>query len=153
MRIVTVLLLITGLVLSSARPAIAQPPTILTVSGSPAPMVIATVVPGVDPATVSNAATTYYIRVKVPSGTGTVTAQLDSPMPLGTTLSLTMTASIGATSLGAVSLNTTAQSIVTGIQKENGTTLAMTYVFAASAAAGVVPSQSRTVTLTLFTVP
>jgi hypothetical protein len=111
------------------------------------------VVPGVDPATVTDASTTYFIRVKVPSGTGTITAQINSAMPLGTTLSLTMTASTGATSLGPVNLNTTAQSVVTGIQKENGTTLGMTYVFSATAAAGVVPSQSRTVTLTLITVP
>ena len=82
-----------------------------------------------------------------------VTAQLNTPMPTGTTLTLTLTPSAGATSLGPVSLGTVAQSVVTNIQKENGTTLGVTYVFSATAAAGVVPSQSRTVTLTLVSVP
>ena len=74
-------------------------------------------------------------------------------MPLGTTLSMTLAPSIGATSVGPVNLTPVAQAVVTNIQKENGTAYAVTYVFSATAAAGVVPSQSRTVTLTLVALP
>ncbi len=64
-----------------------------------------------------------------------------------------MTPSSGATSLGPVTLSTISQAVVTNIKKENGSTLRVTYVFEATVAAGVVPSQSRSVTLTLVAVP
>ncbi len=153
MRIKTVLLLVASLMPSSVRLAAAQPPTILTVSGSPAPMTISAVLAGNQPTSVTDATTTYFVRVKNSAGTGTISAQLNTPMPTGTTLALTLTPSSGATSLGPVILGTIAQSAVTNILKENGTTLGVTYVFSATAAAGVVPSQSRTVTLTLVAIP
>jgi len=153
MRIASALLLAAGLMLSSVRSAIAQPSTMLSVNGTPASMIISSAVTGVGSMSVTDATTTYFVRVKNASGNGTISAQLSAPMPLGTTLSLTMTPSFGATSLGPVDLSTVSQAVVTNIQKENGSTLAMTYVFAATAAAGVVPTQSRTVTFTLVAVP
>ncbi len=116
-------------------------------------MTISAVVAGNQPTAVTDATTTYFVRVKKASGTGSISARLNANMPVGTSLSLTLTPSAGATSLGPVSLSTVGQAVVTGIQKENGSTLGITYVFSATPAAGVVPIQSRTVTLTLVAVP
>jgi hypothetical protein len=153
MGICNTLLLVASLMLSSVRLAAAQPATILTVSGSPAPMTISGALPGNQPTAVTDATTTYFVRVKNPSGTGAISARLDAPMPLGTTLKLTLTPSSGATSVGPVTLSTISQAVVTNIKKENGSNLRVTYVFEATAAAGVVPAQSRAVTLTLVALP
>jgi hypothetical protein len=153
MRISTQLLLVASLMLSSVRLASAQPAIILTVSGSPAPMTISAALPGNQPTAVTDATTTYFVRVKNPSGTGSIYAQLNAAMPFGTTLKLTLSPSSGATSLGPVTLSTISQAVVTNIQKENGSSLGVTYIFGATAAAGVVPAQSRAVTLTLIAVP
>jgi hypothetical protein len=82
--------------------------TALTVSGSPAPLVISTAPPGSQPAARSN---------------------------------------------NTISLDATARSVEINIAKDKGTTLGITYVFTATVAAGVVPSQTRTVTLTMSSYP
>ncbi|HET6230091.1 MAG TPA: hypothetical protein VFE05_08480 [Longimicrobiaceae bacterium] len=78
-----------------------------------------------------------------------ITAELDSDMPAGTTLSVTLAAPSGATSAGAVSLSTTAQDVVTGISTVNQSGLNAGYTLAATVAAGVVPAGSREVTYTV----
>jgi hypothetical protein len=50
-------------------------------------------------------------------------------------------------------LDMTSRDIVVNIAKENGSTLPITYVFSATVAAGVIPLQTRTVTLTLSAYP
>lgn len=127
--------------------------TALSVSGPPAPFVITTAVAGSEPAAITNSITTYFVKAKTAAGPQKITAALDSPMPPGTTLTIQLVPSAGATSLGAVSLDMTNRAVVINIAKENGSTLGITYVFSATVAAGVVPSQSRTVTLTLSTYP
>ena len=122
--------------------------TTLSVSGSPAPFTITTAVAGSQPIPITNSVTTYFIKAKHPGGAQKVSAQLDTPMPLGTTLTVQMVASPGATSLGAVSLDATARNIVINIDKENGSTYGITYVFTATVTAGVIPMQNRTVTFT-----
>ena len=93
------------------------------------------------------------MKVKKAAGPQRIAAQLDSPMPTGTTLTLTMGPPSGATSLGPVALDMSARDIVVNIARINGSTLPITYVFTATVAAGVLPSQTRTVTLTLSTYP
>ena len=127
--------------------------TALTVSGPPAPFIISTAVAGSDPTGLTDNITTYFIKDKKPAGTRRIFASLDSPMPPGTTLTIQLMPSAGATSLGAVSMDMTARNLVVGIYKDNGTTLGITYVFTATVAAGVVPSQSRNVTFTLLDGP
>jgi hypothetical protein len=68
-------------------------------------------------------------------------------MPAGTTMSITLAAPPGATSLGPIALSTVATDVVLDILEgtdQGG--LAITYTFAATAAAGVVPPQTRTIT-------
>jgi hypothetical protein len=48
-----------------------------------------------------------------------------------------------------VPLDATTQSVEVNIAKDKGTTLNITNVFSAAVAAGVVPSQTRTVTFTM----
>ena len=74
-------------------------------------------------------------------------------MPPGTTLTIQLVPSAGATSLGPVSMDMTDRNLVVGIYKDNGSTLGITYVFTATVSAGVVTSQSRNVTFTLSNYP
>ena len=127
--------------------------TALSVSGSPATFTISTATAGSQPAALSDNATTYFVKVKAAAGTKKITAQIDSPMPVGTTLTIQLVAPPGATSLGAVSLDATTRDVVVNIAKENGASFGITYAFTATVAAGVVPVQSRTVTLTLVNFP
>ena len=98
--------------------------------------------------------TTYNVKVGWRQGTKKIVAQIDTPMPAGTTLQLSMVPPAGATSPGLVTLTSTAaQSIVNNIANVGTTvTLGITYKFSATAAAGVV-SSSRKVTLTMVTGP
>ena len=125
----------------------------LTVTGSPGTFVVTTAVAGWEPLPVTNTATSYFVKVKNVAGAQRISAQLDAPMPAGTTLTLTMGASSGATSLGPVALDMSARDIVVNIAKENGSTLPITYVFTPTVAAGVITSVTRTVTLTLSPYP
>jgi hypothetical protein len=56
-------------------------------------------------------------------------------------------------SLGAVALDVTGRNLVTGIRKNMSVTQSITYQLSATAAAGVVPLSSRTVTLTIIQYP
>ena len=145
--------LCTVLLLSGWSQAARAQFTVLSVSGSPASFTISTAMAGLQPAGFPNAATTYFVKAKNPAGPQRITARLDSPMPAGTTLTISLVASPGATSLGAVSLDATARDVVVNIDKENGASYGITYTFTATVAAGVVPSQSRTVTLTMSSYP
>ncbi|MEP6999959.1 MAG: hypothetical protein ABI969_05745 [bacterium] len=154
MRRVSVTLCALVLLLAGWTKAAQAQFTILTVSGNPAPFNVSTAVAGSDPTTLSSSGLTYFLKSKHPAGPTQVTAQLDSPMPAGTTLTLTMNIpATQGTSVGPVALDATPRAILINVDKVNGNTYGMTYTFAATAAAGVVPSQTRTVTLTMSTQP
>ena len=142
-----------ALLLSGWAKAVQAQVTVLSVSGSPAPFTITTAVAGSQPTPITNSVTTYYIRARHPGGAQKISARLDAPMPLGTTLTIQMVASPGATSLGPVSLDASVRDIVINIDREPGTTYGITYVFTATIAAGVVPTQTRTVTFTELAYP
>lgn len=150
-RIASILLLVSGLLPLGSRPATAQG-TALTASAPPASMIIGTPVAGSQPSAVI-ASATYFVKVKNVAGVKKITASLDANMPIGTSLTIDLAPSAGATSLGAVSLSVTTQDVVVNIARENGSTLGITYTFTATVAAGVLPSQTRTVTLTLLNYP
>jgi len=123
----------------------------LTVSGSPALMHVQTAAAGSTPVSVSNSTTTYHIT-KPPSGHYAITANINSAMPAGTTLTATLAVGAGATSDGAVALSTISQNVVTNVSKaQNGRTI--TYQFSATLAAGVIAVQARTVTFTVINTP
>jgi hypothetical protein len=130
-----------------ARDARAQ----LSVSGSPAQMTVSAAVAGSSPIGVSNASTTYSVSSSPSSGHFAITARINTAMPAGVTLTVRLAASKGV-SAGAVTLNTTSKNVVTGItQSMFGQSI--TYTLTATPAAGVVPVQTRQVTLTLISTP
>ena len=146
LRIVTLCTFV--LLLSGWAKAAQAQVTALSVSGSPAPFTITTAVAGAEPTPITNSVTTYYVKARHPGGAQRIAARLDAPMPPGTTLTIQMVASPGATSLGAVSLDATVRDLVINIDREPGTSYGITYVFTATVAAGVIPTQMRTVTFT-----
>ena len=78
-----------------------------------------------------------------------ITAQLDSDMPAGLTLTVNLGAPTGASSVGATSLSSASVDLVTGISKKAEGSLSVGYSLSATTAAGVVSSTSRTVTYTI----
>jgi len=78
-----------------------------------------------------------------------LTASINSAMPAGLTLTANLTAPTGGSSAGATSLGTVAADVVTGISQKAESGLNVTYELTAALSAGVVSSQSRTVTYTI----
>jgi hypothetical protein len=123
----------------------------VTVSGSPAQMTVNTAPVGSAPVAVTDASTSY--STTTPGGTTHgITAQLNTPMPIGVTLTVTLAVSGTAASPGPVALSTTPQNVVTGL-KQKINALPVTYTLGATLAAGVVPLQTRQVTFTYVTLP
>jgi hypothetical protein len=148
-RTAIVLLLVTGLLPLGSRPAAAQ--LTLTTIGTPANMIVTTAVAGSEPLPITVGGTTIKIVAKCGGLCfNHVTAQLNTLMPPNTTLSVALGAPPAPeTTAGPVILTTTPQSVVNNLKQENGATVSITYVFTATAAAGVLVSQTRIVTFTL----
>lgn len=133
--------------LAAAREARAQ----FFVSGSPAQMTVSAAIPGSAPAARTNASTTYSVTSRPTVGHFAITARINTAMPAGVTLKAALAASRGS-SLGAVTLGTVAQNVVTGITgRMFGQRI--TYTLSATPAAGVVAVQTRQVTFTLISTP
>ena len=117
----------------------------ISFSGSPS-LVINTATAGSAP-TSATAAATWAVTT---NQTGAkITASIGSVMPTGLTLQVNLGAPSGATSAGAQTLSTTAVDVVTSITKLAQSAISVNYSLAATAAAGVVSSTSRTVTYTI----
>lgn len=101
-------------------------------------------------APVVESSTSYTLKNK---GNTKLTAQLSAPMPSGVTLSATFGAPSGAASIPNVALDALARDVVTGINGNSNSTYTITYTLSATLNAGVVPIQSRTVTLTVVSAP
>lgn len=118
----------------------------IAVTGGAQSLTITTATAGSEPtaatATVSWAITTNQTNQKV-------TASLDAALPANVTLSASMAQPTGATSAGSQALGTVAVDLVTGISTLAQGGLGLTYTLAATAAAGVVASTTRTVTYTI----
>jgi hypothetical protein len=125
----------------------------LSVSNSPAALHILGAAGGAGglPAPAVNGATTYTVKVQNKS-VKKITVQLSSNMPAGVTLKVSLTPPTGSSSI-PVSLNTTVTDAVTNITTKQSQTLPISYTLNATLAAGVVGSQSRTVTFTLIDFP
>lgn len=117
----------------------------ISVSGSPS-MVINDATPG-SGLTSTTASGTYAITTNETNRK--VTAEIDTNMPSGVTLSVTLAAPNGGTSTGAVTLSTTPQDVVTGVSNVNQSGLSISYGLSATVAAGVVAAGNRTVTYTI----
>lgn len=142
-----------AVLLSSSAAAAAQSTLIITVNGNPTMPVVNTAAAGTNPVGVTNGSTTYTITVALKGNLKKkqikITGQLNQAMPAGTTLTVTLAAPAGGTSLGPVSLTTAPQDLVNGIASANALTQGISYQLSATAAAGVVALSSRTVTFSM----
>jgi len=146
-----ILLLTAVLPVGLGRTAAAQVTTI-SPSGNPAAMTISTAVAGLQPTGVSNSATTYSTANVKSSQPQKITARLSANMPAGVTLMVSLAVNASATSVGAVSLDVTARNVVINITA-NQTSQTITYQLSALVSAGVIASQTRTVTFTIANYP
>ena len=126
----------------------------LSIAGAPALMRVSSATAGAEPVAITaQAGGTYTITTGTPNRTYAITAQLNANMPTGSTLQATLQAPAGATSLGAVALDVTARTVVTGIARNVNFTGSISYNFVPTAAAGVIPLSSRQVTFTVIRFP
>jgi hypothetical protein len=114
--------------------------------GAPS-LTVSTAAAGAAPSSVTNATATWAVTT---NQTGAkITASIPAAMPPGLTLSSSLAAPAGAASAGFLPLGTVAVDLVTGITKIAQGLLVVTYKLDATAAAGVVTSNSRIVTYTI----
>lgn len=125
-----------------------QPVTKLGVSGNPGSLVISDAVAGVSTMSVQDNSSAYSLTTNLDNMK--IVASIDNPMPAGTRLMMNL-ASANGISAGLVDVSnaTLPVNVVTGIGRgaQSGQTIA--YVFSADAEVGGIPSQTRTITLTL----
>ena len=143
-RSTSLLLLLAGVSLVSARPAGAQ---LLPVG----PLTVSTAVAGSQPLPVIG--NSSYAATIVFFGQMRVVGSLNANMPPNTTLAVSLTAPSGGTSLGNVILDITARNLVIAATPVFFTNVSIQYTFTPTVVAGVVPLSSRTVTFTLLTYP
>ena len=125
----------------------------LSVSGNPGLLRVSTAIAGSEPLSVSNATSTYTVTTGNANRTYKITARLSVPMPADVTLTASLAAPPGATSLGPIALDATDRDVVLDIPRRTNATQGITYMLGATVAAGVVPTSSRTVTLTIVQQP
>ncbi|MBI1922902.1 hypothetical protein HYR99_01495 [Candidatus Poribacteria bacterium] len=119
----------------------------ISVSGNPGALTVSVATAGSEPTDATNSTTTYNITS---NGTGKkITGAINTAMPSGTSLKVSLAAPTGATSAGTVTLSITAANLVTGITQKAESSKTITYTLSATVSAGVVASASKTVTLTL----
>jgi hypothetical protein len=119
----------------------------LSVSSATVSLTVSAATAGSAPTAASDSSTSYAITTNESSRK--ITGALNTAMPTGVSLSASLAAPVGATSAGPVALTGTAQDLVTGISTLNESGKTITYNLSATSAAGVVPSASKTVTLTV----
>jgi hypothetical protein len=119
----------------------------LSVSSSSVSLAVNSATAGSAPNAATNSSTSYSITTNEVGRK--ITGALDTDMPTGVTLGLTLGAPTGASSTGKQALSGTAVDLVTGISTLNATGKSIAYELVATSAAGVVPSASKTVTLTI----
>lgn len=117
----------------------------IAVSGNPGALIINTATAGSEPASVTDATTSY--RFTTNQNNKKITGAINSNMPANTTLEINLTAATGWSSAGYQSLSTSAVDLATGGRRA-ASGLTITYRFSATVDAGEL-SDSRTVTLTL----
>ncbi|MDQ6717878.1 MAG: hypothetical protein M3Z17_05975 [Gemmatimonadota bacterium] len=129
------------------------PAQTLSVSGSPGPMTVSVATAGSQPLAVSDATTTYSASALTSLLAKKITGQVNTNLPPGVTLTISLVAPSGASSSNAVTLDTTPRDLVVNITNAVPQSKAVTYTLSATVAAGTISSTSRTVTLTLVSYP
>ena len=121
----------------------------LAISGNPAAMTVNAATAGSEPDAVTDTSTSFAITTNCATDAKKITAVLDTAMPSGTTLKITLAAPAGATSAGEITLTASAQDVVTAIDGVASSGHQISYELDATVAAGVVSSANKTVTLTI----
>jgi hypothetical protein len=121
----------------------------LSVSSSTASVTVNSATAGSAPNVATDSSTSYAITTNETNRK--ITGSINTGMPSGVTLSVTLVAPTGGSSAGKQVLATSpaATDLVTGIATLNESGKGITYELAATSAAGVVPSATKTVTLTI----
>ncbi|MBW1671057.1 MAG: hypothetical protein JRJ43_08080 [Deltaproteobacteria bacterium] len=120
----------------------------ISVSGDPAALCVDTATAGSEPDDDTDATTTYAITTN--NTNRKITGAIDSNMPANVSLEINLVAPTVGSSAGDMTLSTTAEDLVTGItQVADGSGNTITYTLSATVAAGIVASDTRTVTLTI----
>lgn len=121
----------------------------IAVSGSPQPLIVSKARAGKEPESAIDSSTTYTLQVS-PNATAILSVSIDSPMPEGTNLFLSLIPPGQAKSFPAIPLKTTPQiilnQIVTGIYKD----LSIIYEYKATVSAGIVPLSTKNIVFTLM---
>jgi hypothetical protein len=117
----------------------------ISVAGTPS-LTINTATAGSAP-TAATASATWAVTTN--QSNAKITAELDSDMPTGLTLTVNLQAPGTASSVGATPLAQAAVDVVTGLTKVAAGSLSIGYSLSATTAAGVVSSATRTVTYTI----
>ena len=119
----------------------------LSVSGNPGALIINSANAGFEPIEVTDSSTNYGITTN--GINKKITGEINSNMPANCALKISMAAPAGGVSTGHTVLSTIASELVTGISGLAESAKTITYSFSATIAAGLISSDSRTVTLTL----
>ena len=119
----------------------------LSVSSPTVSLTVNAATAGGAPTSATNSSTRYAVTTN--ESNRKITGSINTAMPSGVTLSVALAAVTGATSAGSVALGTSAVDLVSGFSALNESGKSISYTLAASSAAGIVPSASKTVTFTL----
>lgn len=102
----------------------------------------------------TNATTTYAFTTNDnPSNGKTIEGAINSNMPAGVSLKLTLATPGTGSSAGQKTLTTSTTALVTGITPTNAATSTLTYVLEAGVTAGPQTAASRTVSFTIIDTP
>lgn len=120
----------------------------ISVAGTPSPLVIDDAIAGSSQLSITDNNCKYSLVTNIDNMK--IVASINNQMPSGTKLLIKLTSS-KATSVGNVDISnaTVPVDVVTGIRKGSDADQLISYTFAADAETENIPSQSRTITLTL----
>jgi hypothetical protein len=119
----------------------------LAVSAPTASLVVNSATAGSAPNVATDSSTSYSITTNETNRK--ITGVINSDMPSGVTLSVSLAGVEGGSSTGKQALSTSPVDLVLGISATNESNRTISYELAATSAAGVVPSATKTVTLTI----
>ncbi len=119
----------------------------IAIVGNPSTLTINIATAGQQPNNATNNATTYNVSA---STTSTITGKISANMPANVTLKVQLQSPLGGTSAGLVSMNTTAQTLVSNVASITTVFgLQITYQLSATVAAAQVTAATKTLTLTI----
>jgi hypothetical protein len=120
----------------------------IKVSGNPQPLIIHKAKAGKEPESAVDTSTTYTLQVP-PNATTTLSVSIDSPMPEGTNLFVSLSTPGEHNKSPTIPLKVVPQVVLTRILAGIYEDLTITYEYSATVAAGIVPLSSKNIVFTL----